>query len=293
MTDTAHDHPLVRDYLRRLDLAFASLPAERAKELREQITAHLDDELAPGAPDDQVADALRRLGQPADLATEARSNLAPVATAADAAHWLRSAIAGRTWKFWTILTALVILAGATTWYFVSVETAPVLGGVENDWYYPQDQLHATQSSAEETLQSTVALRPRQWQGYYVSLWNYSSWTQTITGYAARSDPAPAAPFGGKIVFDVSTVNAVGPNAIPNPSVKYNLPVSIPPNQSRIIRVLWVSTDSCFPKGGETGVDQLVLTVRIGWTTRTEVIPLTVGMYLLGTKNLSCPAAARQ
>jgi hypothetical protein len=37
------DHPLVRDYLCQLDAAMPGLPAAQARELKEQITAHLDE----------------------------------------------------------------------------------------------------------------------------------------------------------------------------------------------------------------------------------------------------------
>ena len=40
MSGTALDHPLIRDYLRELDGAFAGSPAGQARELREQLTAH-------------------------------------------------------------------------------------------------------------------------------------------------------------------------------------------------------------------------------------------------------------
>jgi hypothetical protein len=46
MNDTALQHPLVRDYLRTLDSDCAVLPVSYARELREQIRAHLDE--APG-----------------------------------------------------------------------------------------------------------------------------------------------------------------------------------------------------------------------------------------------------
>jgi hypothetical protein len=71
MSGTALDHRLVRDYLRDLDKAMRGLPDTQAHELKEQITAHLDDALQPGAGDDEVAATLSRLGSPADLAAEA------------------------------------------------------------------------------------------------------------------------------------------------------------------------------------------------------------------------------
>jgi uncharacterized membrane protein len=65
------EHPLVRDYLRRLAAACASLPATQARELRDQIIAHLDEALPPDAADDEVIAELARLGSPAALAAEA------------------------------------------------------------------------------------------------------------------------------------------------------------------------------------------------------------------------------
>ena len=71
MSGTTLDHRLVRDYLRELDKAMRGLPDTQARELKEQITAHLDDALQPGAGDHEVAATLSRLGSPADLAAEA------------------------------------------------------------------------------------------------------------------------------------------------------------------------------------------------------------------------------
>jgi len=71
MSGTALNHRLVRDYLRELDAALRGLPAGQARELKEQITAHLQDALGPGASDQEVAATLSGLGSAADLAAEA------------------------------------------------------------------------------------------------------------------------------------------------------------------------------------------------------------------------------
>lgn len=71
MSGAALDHRLVRGYLGELDAAMRGLPAAQARELKEQITAHLDDALGPDADDQEVAAALSRLGSPAELAAEA------------------------------------------------------------------------------------------------------------------------------------------------------------------------------------------------------------------------------
>jgi len=71
VSGTALDHRLVRGYLRQLDAAMRGLPAAAARELTEQITAHLEDALGPDAGDQEVAATLNRLGSPAGLAAEA------------------------------------------------------------------------------------------------------------------------------------------------------------------------------------------------------------------------------
>ena len=47
MSRTALDHELIRIYLYRLDYAMRGVPAAQYRELRDQITAHLEDALRP------------------------------------------------------------------------------------------------------------------------------------------------------------------------------------------------------------------------------------------------------
>jgi HAAS domain-containing protein len=91
MSGTALEHPLVRDYLRDLDQALAVLPAGQAAELREQIAAHLDDALPPGADDQDITLALHQLGAPAELAAEAARPAPDLATVAGNAEAARPA----------------------------------------------------------------------------------------------------------------------------------------------------------------------------------------------------------
>jgi Nitrate and nitrite sensing len=77
MSGTALDHRLVRAYLRELDAALRGVPAAQARELTEQITAHLEDALGPDAGDQEVAAILSRLGSPAGLAAEAGAASGP------------------------------------------------------------------------------------------------------------------------------------------------------------------------------------------------------------------------
>ncbi len=75
---TTATNPWAQAYLTELDRAAATLPPDRQAELREQITAHLADELH-GADDEQARAVLTRLGDPADLVAEAAADLHPAA----------------------------------------------------------------------------------------------------------------------------------------------------------------------------------------------------------------------
>jgi HAAS domain-containing protein len=69
MTPTTR-HPLVDDYLDRLERAAAALPRSRRKELVAEIEAHLDEAIAPGASDAEVLTALDRVGEPEEIVGE-------------------------------------------------------------------------------------------------------------------------------------------------------------------------------------------------------------------------------
>jgi hypothetical protein len=104
MNGTALDHRLVRDYLRELDKAMRGLPDTQARELKEQITAHLDDALQPDAGDHEVAATLSRLGSPADLAAEAG--------AASGSSGPGAALSGRRvrWRLAAIIAVPAVIA---------------------------------------------------------------------------------------------------------------------------------------------------------------------------------------
>ena len=112
MSGTALDHRLVRDYLRELDKAMRGLPDTQARELKEQITAHLDDALQPGAGDHEVAATLSRLGSPADLAAEAGaasgSSGPPLALSGRRVRWRLAAIIAVPTVIAAVLGALQI-----------------------------------------------------------------------------------------------------------------------------------------------------------------------------------------
>src|ERR1700722_9791831 len=110
MSAAVVEHPLVRDYLRRLAAACAALPAGEARELREQIIAHLDEALPPEATDDEVAAELVR------LAAEAAG---PVPRSAGAR--LRSRLRRLRWWTWTSIAAVVVAFAAGLTYVIAAQ----------------------------------------------------------------------------------------------------------------------------------------------------------------------------
>jgi hypothetical protein len=286
MSGTALDHPLIRHYLRELDAALAGSPAGTARELREQITAHLEDTLQAGASDQEVTDGLARLGSPASLAAEARASGPAPSPAAQARHRMRAQLARRTWRFWTITAAAVILAGSATGYVTAMQTASALQpGPEEGWWYLQDATHHVMTSADGVEQDTAAIRPGQRQGLLLEIYNPSDWTQTILGPADHWAQSPGSTFAQ---FRVSAPGSQPGGTPRDPrSARYTLPGEIPPHQSRVLRVLWTSRD-CMQNGAANIMDRVVLRVRIGWNIRTETIPLNQAYALTGTAGSECP-----
>jgi hypothetical protein len=68
-----HTDPLVDDYLRRLDGAASTLPADQRDELVSEIRDHLQEALRQAPPGDQAAvrNALERLGSPEEIVAAA------------------------------------------------------------------------------------------------------------------------------------------------------------------------------------------------------------------------------
>jgi hypothetical protein len=64
-------HPLAEAWLRQLDQAAGVLPVAEREELVADIRAHLGEALPPGAGEAEVRNALDRLGDPAEIVSEA------------------------------------------------------------------------------------------------------------------------------------------------------------------------------------------------------------------------------
>jgi hypothetical protein len=267
------EHPRVREYLRQLDLAIARLPGSQARELREQICAHLEDALPPTSSAEEVRAQLRRLGPPRDLAREAEGPLAhPLVTRLG---WRLRRV--RWWTWTAIGTAAVVI---TAWVAVIqvMETAAPLSGMTYGWLYPQDQKHALTTSAFNTYQTTAPVRPHQQQGIGIYVFNNSDWTVTVLG------PAPNwIPVGRQspVRVLVETGPHIDRGGNPLQSASYVTPGSVPPHSNRLLRIVWTS-QGCNSNGGEYIIDELILQVRVGTVTRTETIHLNPVYAIEGT-----------
>jgi hypothetical protein len=265
MNRAATDHPQVTAYLRRLDVALAVVPAGPARELREQITGHLDEALPPGASDQEVAEELRRLGRPADLAAEA------VATAGK-----RPWLARVGWRRWSVTAlAVILIAGLAGYLAPSLTAGPLVFNGASSWWYAQDWKRQVETSADGATQTTVPIRQGQWQGFMMQLENDTDQPQTVLGAAAGIGIGSSPYRVGLASEDPDHLRVVNFRTF-----HYGLPVTIPPHQSRFLRVLWISR-ACLQKGASQGTDELSLRVRVGLFTRTEKLSLYQGWYLAG------------
>jgi hypothetical protein len=293
MSGTAHEHRLVREYLTQLAVALGGLPSARARELRSQIAGHLDEALSPDASDEDVAAVLHQLGRPADLARDAQAGAAPrvgpAVAAAARRGWVRIIRSRLRTKLIVVLIALLLATGAT---FVSTfQSAPLPDYAgEFGWWYPQD--HEVDSTADGAQQTTVRIRSGQWQGFAIGIFNTSNFTETIIGPPTGLDVPWDSPNGGpgQPLIEVSVPDRAIANGgfIRNVAFE-SLPVSIPPHQYRLLRVSWI-TDVCILGGRKTSnmlddgyqsIDSIYLRVRVGWFTRTDVIPLDMAVALAG------------
>jgi len=294
MTGTITDHPLVRDYLRQLDVASRVLPAAQARELREQITGHLDDELPPDADDQEIAAALSRLGPPGSLAAEAMARGsgtvpgtgAPVTAGILIGRRLER-VRGRTWLIAAVAVTLVVIAAFRTATFLTA------GQLENGsfnygaWWYEQDYRHNVLATANDSTQNTAPVRSGQRQGYVVEVYNGTGVAQTIIGDGSGPSIGWNNPGGTDEQVTVSQ-GPIGTAGHDRYKYRYAPAGVVPPGETRLVRVLWTSR-ICLQKGESQGVTRLILRVRVGWFTRTEVIPLSDGFYLIGPSQGHCVA----
>jgi hypothetical protein len=291
MSGTALEHPLVLDYMCKLDAAMRGLPPDQVRELKDQLAAHLADELPPDADDQQVAAALGRLGAPADLAAEAGAVQRDVPRAGG--HLAAIIRRPRTWIAVALVLIAVAVAGKWCDYYLSAGSLQF--NYDADWWYPQDVRHQQIVSVDVAnqdlplVQNTTPIRSGQRQGYVVDIFNPNTVTETIVGDGSGPTAGWNNPGSGTEQLAVSHRYTDIANGLVGESVtrgiSFGLPVSIPPFQSRLVRVLWTS-GACLSSGESVGISTLSLRVRVGWFTRTESIQQQ-SWYLVGPSHGKC------
>jgi hypothetical protein len=283
MSGTALDHHLVRDYLAELDAAMRGLPPVQARELKEQLRAHLDEALPPEPSDQEVAAALARLGSAPELAAEAGAGAGATGTALPMnGFWGRLArVRAHTWVIAGLI--VILIAGGARYADYYLSAGPLQYSMGGDWWYSRDVKHQDIVRTYTSTQNTTRIRSGQRQGYVISIYNPTRVTQAIIGDASGPHIGWDNPGGADEQLAVSRSytdianGVIGENAARG--IRFSLPISIPPFQTRLVRVLWTS-DACLSNGESGGITQIFLRVRVGWFTRTEIIPQQ-GWYLLG------------
>jgi|HubBroStandDraft_6_1064221.scaffolds.fasta_scaffold12426_7 hypothetical protein len=286
MTRTSLDHQLVRSYISKLDVALRGVPTVQARELREQITAHIDEALPPDADDEQVAAVLGRLGSPAELAADVQASSAPLTALAMIRASLRYRLAQVPRRAWSFVGVIAVVAGIATGYLIYFLTPGSLEfGGASGWWYPRDYSHEVTTTADGATQTTVPLRSGERQGYVISIYNPTGVTQTILGPAYGPGVPLNSPDSPAAQIEVSVPNLNIDHGGSSRNVRFTLHGVIPPGQTREVRVLW--TSSICSTDGTASVDTLALRVRVGWFTRTEIIPLDQAWALAGNSRGRC------
>jgi hypothetical protein len=274
-------HPMVRGYLRDLDLALAPLPWKQRDELRKQMRAHLADALPKKPSTHEVATVLSRLGPPSEVSEEAASGTTPETRIVIATRRIGARVRHAGWQSLVLSGISVVVIGAVGAYLIAFLTAPLIQpGGANAWY-GEDGAHAVDSQADDVQQTTVPIRSGKRQGLLLTIYNPSDFTETVLGLASTTDP-----FGTPLQILVSEPNPeVDIGGMVN-NVVYTLPESIPPHQFRQVVVKWTST-ACLAKHAQVGITQIQLRVSMSFMTWTDVIPLGEGFYLSGPSQGQC------
>jgi hypothetical protein len=261
MSDTRLVHPLVAGYLILFDAEAAILPVNRAGELREQVVAHIEDAVGPAASDEEVAAVLRGLGP-------ARALVAEAVAATGKRHWA----ARFGWKGWALIGVLLLAVAAVSGYYVKIESmksvAPLFVEGQSGWWYPPDYRHQVTTEADMATQTTVPIRSGHRQGFFIQVFNFTRMTQTVLG----SNLDGGGPNGGtNSELTSSTTDPQRSGSEPR-AVRYaSPPISIPPGQSRYLRITWIS-HGCVTKADVGGMDSVELRVRVGWTPGPSTSP---------------------
>jgi hypothetical protein len=279
MSNTVLERPLVRQYLRALDAACASLSLAQAQELHELIATHLDEALPPDARMAEIIAELDQLGPPRSIAAAAGAG----PDRPPAIRRLRNRLGRVRWWTWTAIAVLILALGTGAGFLISMNSAAPLIVQSAGWLYPADQARAVETSADAVTQTTVPVRSGQTQGIELLLVNSSDWTQVILGPAPDWQPFSITPWQVTVQTGPD-INQLGTAA--SGSISYVSLGAISPHTARWVHLTWTSDPCTGPVAGI--VDSVSLQVRVGVSTRTEVIALPFEAFALkGPGNGKC------
>jgi len=145
----------------------------------------------------------------------------------------RSWVSRVGWKGWTLLGVLVLVAAAVSGYYIRINSVgPLFVEGGSGWWYPPCYNHQVTTVADGATQTTVPIRPGHRQGFFIQVFNFTSMTQRFRG----SNLGGFVLNGGTDArVRLSTSDPLRSGSEPH-AVTSALPVSIPPGQSRYLRI---------------------------------------------------------
>ncbi len=294
----ATEHPAVVEYLQRLERSMEGLPAERREEILAQIQEHIAEGMAELSPstDADVQNILERLGDPGDIAEEARERVG--GTESDHAQSETAPRHGRRWLRILVGSVGVLLVAASvgTVWFANTHYDPVRanhGGVFST--VRAQGGHTTRLDALEPnsggrpiVAVGVPYRDGQWLEYGFTLVNDSPFTVRVDqiGELGSTDPLEFV----SLSINDPAVPAFGPGP-PARMVAFR-PFELTPHGARyaLIRFQFHGCSLKTPDEYVTFAEQLVgLRIDFGpWSVhRSALLPLPYSVKIAG--NAGCAA----
>jgi hypothetical protein len=268
----------VEQYLNELDHELLRLPLVRAGELRAQVREHLSEAIGRGADRGEIKRVLGHLGSPSDVVTEGLAVSPDQPTTGTSSD--RRGFGRQLRPLVALLLALLLVLGAAQ--VIRSQIRDHVAALETTgrfmWLYPQDRDRARfVPGFDGGVLNQIPIRSGQRQGFIISVYNPSRFTQTILG---------SVPGWGQIGgwgFSAA-VSSTAPNQAPARSLTnlvFRSQGVIPPHQSRFVRIDWLSTN-CIEGAGSENETSFLLRVRRFGAVRSENLALTSGaLSLLG------------
>jgi Nitrate and nitrite sensing/HAAS len=227
MSGTVLDHRLVRDYLRELDAAMRGLPTVQARELKEQITAHLDDALRPDAGDHEVAATLSRLGSPGSLAAEAG--------AASGSSGLRFAVS--SWRLAAAIAVTAVIAAVLGALQISSDASDyaTFGRDQHLAQLDASVVKLTQALEDERDLSAGYAADRAANAALIAALKQAQNATSAAARTVRAEAAGVTPGAGYQPTTVADLNALTGSLNDLPSLRQGVTSSLFP-ASQVIRV---------------------------------------------------------